>query len=311
MNEIFSKIFEALRKMVIIPAVIFLVLTTFFAHAEIKGAHGMEYNPGEALCGGSTAFGPDGTTNYKANYCTLIPLVGQYVPHSGNYKVEMNAATGSRVLSNWNLAQSTSAYFDGTTPLDQQHILVSGIDVNPGPVPPTQTVTICYVLVDDSNHKYFMATTLTPDCTGAEPLPPTPPAPDTSCTINNGNALSVSLGMLERAELPTVADSGSAQNIPISVSCTGADVTVNMKLSYTPMTLGSSQAVKTSTNGVGVAIINNTKPLSTTDTTTITFLKGANTMNLAFQAVRDSTVELKDIPTGAFTASAVLEMTQQ
>lgn len=223
----------------------------------------------------------------------------------------MNAAGGNRTLSTWNFAQSTSAYIDGATPIDQQHISVSGTDVDPGPVPPNMTVVICYVLVDESNHKYFMATIFTPDCNGAPPLPPTPPAPDTSCTVNNGETLNVSLGMLERSELPTVADSDSVKNVPFSVRCTGADVTVDIKLSYTPMTLGSSQVVETSTNGVGVAIIYDGKPLSTNDTTTITFLEGSNTMNLAFQAVRDSTVALSDIPTGAFTASAVLKMTEQ
>jgi len=88
-------------------------------------------------------------------------------------------------------------------------------------------------------------------------------------------------------------------------------VTANMKLNYTPISIGSSQAVKSSANGVGAAIFYGNKALSPSDVTSLNFLEGSNTLTLGFQAVRDSTVPLKDIPTGAFTASAILVMTQQ
>lgn len=84
-----------------------------------------------------------------------------------------------------------------------------------------------------------------------------------------------------------------------------------MTLNYTPISIGSSQAVKSSANGVGAAIFYGNKALSPSDVTSLNFLEGSNTLTLGFQAVRDSTVALKDIPTGAFTASAVLVMTQQ
>lgn len=88
-------------------------------------------------------------------------------------------------------------------------------------------------------------------------------------------------------------------------------ITANMKLNYTPISIGSSQAVKSSANGVGAAIFYGNKALSPSDVTSLNFLEGSNTLTLGFQAVRDSTVALKDIPTGAFTANAVLVMTQQ
>ncbi|CCJ81525.1 FIG00626592: hypothetical protein [Cronobacter dublinensis 1210] len=84
-----------------------------------------------------------------------------------------------------------------------------------------------------------------------------------------------------------------------------------MQLNYTPVSIGSGQAVKSSANGVGAAIFYNNKLLAPTDVTAVNFLEGSNTLTLGFQAVRDATVALKDIPTGAFTASAVLVMTQQ
>ena len=84
-----------------------------------------------------------------------------------------------------------------------------------------------------------------------------------------------------------------------------------MTLNYTPISIGSSQAVKSSANGVGAAIFYGNKALSPSDVTPLNFLEGSNTLTLGFQAVRDSTVALKDIPAGAFTANAVLVMTQQ
>lgn len=169
---------------------------------------------------------------------------------------------------------------------------------------------ICVYLVDDAGHRYTPGNSEC-DQTNVKPLPPTPPPPDTSCTINNGNALSVNLNTVDRAQLPTVPGSGSMRHLQVPVDCTGGNVTVNMKLNYTPIILTAGQVVKSSANGLGVSIVYNSKLLSSTDITPVTFLKGSNTLDLAFQAVRDPNVEIKDVPTGAFTASAVLVMTQQ
>ena len=170
---------------------------------------------------------------------------------------------------------------------------------------------MCLYLVSSNGTKYMTQDTESFNCPYAPGLPDTPSIPDTSCTINGGNALSVSLGTLERSEIPTAPDVTSAINKTVSVNCTGGKVTVNMQMSYTPVSIGSGQAVKTSANGVGAAIFYGDKALAPADITPLTFAEGSNTLTLGFQAVRDATVQLKDIPTGAFTASAVLVMTQQ
>lgn len=238
-----------------------------------------------------------------SNGCS-IDVYG-YVPHSGNFRVRMRAkSTAGLNLS----ATSNPFYLDSTTSIASQDVIATtgsgtGVVRDYGPM----TRWWCTYLVDDAGNEYVID-----HCRdGGTPIPPTPPVPDTSCTINNGNVLSVSLGTLERSEIPTSPGSGSAKSIPFAVNCTGGNVTVNMQLNYTPISVGSSQAVKTSANGVGVAIMYNNKALSTTDITPVTFLQGSNTLNLSFEAVRDSAVNLADIPTGAFTANAVLVMTQQ
>ncbi|EOC0416704.1 fimbrial protein [Cronobacter malonaticus] len=236
------------------------------------------------------------------NRCS-IDVYG-YVPHSGNYRVRMRAkSTAGLNIS----ATSNPFYLDATISIISQNVTATGSGTGVVRDYSPMTRWWCTYLVDDAGNEYVVGY-----ChDGGTPIPPTPPVPDTSCTINNGNVLSVSLGTLERSEIPTSPGSGSAKSIPFAVNCTGGNVTVNMQLNYTPISVGSSQAVKTSANGVGVAIMYDNKPLSTTDITPVTFLQGSNTLNLSFEAVRDSAVNLADIPTGAFTANAVLVMTQQ
>ncbi|MFO6300195.1 fimbrial protein [Rahnella selenatireducens] len=210
-------------------------------------------------------------------------------------------------------ALSSAAYFDESNPINEQNVTVHGSDVvvpyYPG------RIQSCYFLVDESGNKFLipLADTAGATCNSvAPPLPPTPPAPETACSINNGNALNVNLGQVDRAQLPTVAGSGSIRHIPVSVDCTGGvDVDVNLQLSYTPVTMDAAQVIKSTSNGLGIAVIYEGKTLSNSDVTPVTFLSGSNSLDLGFKAVRDATVEIKDIPTGAFTASAVLVMTQQ
>lgn len=229
-------------------------------------------------------------------------VMGSYVPHSGNYRVRMRIKSDAGL----NIAATSSAfYLDATIPLMSQNAQPSGQGAS-GQIRRARRWW-CTYLVDDAGIEYVSGSCYD----GGNPLPPTPPVPDTSCTINNGNTLSVSLGTLERSEIPTAPGSGSAKSIPFAVNCTGGNVTVNMQMNYTPLSVGSSQAVKTSANGVGVSVLYNNKPLATTDITPVTFLQGSNTLNLSFEAVRDAAVKLEDIPTGAFTANAVLVMTQQ
>lgn len=239
---------------------------------------------------------------YAQGKCAVTLQSTFYVPVSGYYTVGLMGVEGGGhsivVYAN------TAVYIDASKSLNTQ-------DVNPGTRggggSANTTFDACDILKAPDGQTYYLNTY--GKCTGQK-LPPTPVV-NTSCTINSGNALSVSLGSLDRATLPTTPSSGSAKHIKIPVSCTGGDVTVSMNITYTAITIGSTQAVKTSANGVGTAIIYNNAAVSPTSKATINLKSGSNTVDLGFQAIRDSAVAVKDIPTGAFTASAVMVMTQQ
>lgn len=256
---------------------------------------------------------PDATTvAMEPGACSLSSSSAKYVPASGYYTVVMIAY----VSDGQKLSYPTNPlYIDASQSLNEQVLQATGGTGGTVSVPGEGSIFTCYYLVDSNQQYYFYTgdgTNYYGTCsTGYTPLPPTPPIPTTNCTINDGSALSVSLGTLGRDEIPTVPDSGSAISKTVSVVCTGGTVTANMQLNYTPISVGSNQVVKTSANGVGAAIFYSNKVLAPADVTSVNFLEGSNTLTLGFQAVRDSTVALKDIPTGAFTANAVLVMTQQ
>ena len=284
-------------------------ITIFFvnqAEAGISGAAGFrpDMNSSSFVCGSGNV-----TTQiavFKGGAC-YIQGVGNYVPHSGYYTVILYAYPPG----NWSQAmfnESSRVYISSDKSISEQSLYVTTSDRNTSVYLYNKTVYNCYSLKDDAGN-YYSLNSVT--CRGDTPLPPTP-TPDTACTLNSGNALNVNLGTVDRSQLTTTPGVGSVKHILVNVNCTGGvDVTVNMQLNYTPISITGTQIVKSTANGLGVAIIYNGKTLASADVTPVTFLSGSNTLDLSFQAVRDPTVDVGDVPTGAFTASAVLVMTQQ
>ncbi|UJD96754.1 fimbrial protein [Lelliottia amnigena] len=288
------------------------------ANAQVTGAHSLYSPPGFQipalnLCppnvNQQNVYPDPVTWQIKADGCNIYS--NSYVPASGYYSVVTVLHYSTGQTTNY---PTNPVYVDGSKSLSQQTVSATGGVTGYINVAKDVRVFLCYYLVDSNQKYYFLdgdANGVSVCMSGYTPLPPTPPIPNTNCTINDGSALSVSLGTLNRDEIPTVPDSASVISKTISVVCTGGTVTANMQLNYTPISVGSNQAVKTSANGVGAAIFYSNKVLAPSEVTSVNFLEGSNTVTLGFQAVRDSTVALKDIPTGAFTANAVLVMTQQ
>lgn len=167
----------------------------------------------------------------------------------------------------------------------------------------------CYTLVDSKGYEWtggggFM-------CSDGGKLPDIPAI----CYLNQDMDLSVDMGLLERGKIATRPVSGTTGNIKkkFPVLCTrDAGVTVSTTFQFTPLTINGDEVVATSTANLGVAIFYNGK-LVGPDSTPIneTFDVGFTDRELEFQAVRNPDTAFSDIPTGSFTASAVMIMTEQ
>lgn len=303
-----------LARVVICCGLIFSALFTDPSWAIITGVNGLQpqYDH-EVYCGDFTRAGMGSGGKFVGNACDISP-VGGYVPHSGYYTVVLTIFGAPSSLNpnpgNY-YSESSLGYFDAGKPLSEQDVHVSSNDGSPEMN--HFNFDMCYSLKDSSGKQYALNVGWG-GCNGhdIDPIPPTPPAPDISCTLNNGNVLDVNLETVERAQLPTTPGGSNVKHVPVDINCTGGvDVSVNMQLNYTPISMTGTEVVKTTSNGLGVAILYNDKPLSSTDITPVTLATGLSTLDLAFEAVRDPAVNVGDIPTGAFSASATLIMTQQ
>jgi len=293
----------------ILLIIITLLFFTANANADITGVislfGGTNHTPNQCAAGLNENENGTAETYPAANNCTITD---GYVPKSGNYAFKTYTYINSQRSTTFT---TDAAYVDASKSIESQKVKLTGGRSSLTAPAKSRIVTCAYAVGPDGSQYSVPGVSMPSPCPYYPSLPSTPTVPDTSCSINGGSALSVSLGTMNRDEIPTAPDSASAITKTIPVTCTGGKVTVKMKLNYTSISIGSSQAVKTSANGVGAAIFYGSKALSPSDVSTIAFSQGSNSLTLGFQAVRNSTVALKDIPTGAFTANAVLVMTQQ
>ncbi|MDI7383819.1 fimbrial protein [Cronobacter dublinensis] len=277
------------------------------ANAMVNGVHGIHYSssaPVECYANPSKI---DSGSYFKGNACNIF--ISGYVPVSGKYKVRLTLDT-----NNHDHADSTFGYFDSTKDLASQTVTLSSSNVS---IPFTSEYALhaCYLLVDEAGREWSLPVGDGRGCSGYTPIPPIPPAPTVSCTINNSGALSVDFGSLERTSLPTVPGTGQIQSKQIPVVCTSSSssstINMSMKVNYTSITVSGTQVIKTSSNGVGVSVLYNNQVLASGSAKNIVFNTGSNSLTLGFEAVRNPTVSVGDVPTGSFSASAVMVMTMQ
>ncbi|HCB2208718.1 TPA: fimbrial protein [Citrobacter farmeri] len=237
-----------------------------------------------------------------------------YVPKAGTYFIRFYVGLRDN-HSVRDYADSTTFHLDTTKPISRQTDSIS-ITTHTKYLSSQfiyQDVSFCDVLVDMQGEEY----SLIPGdaCADSIPLPPDPPAPETSCSINSGSGLSVHFDSIDRTDLSTEPGVGNTaiKSLQIPVNCKGGvDVSVKMQLTqYTPLKINSTEVIKTTTNGLGVAALYNGQTLTTATRIPVTLKSGSNTLNLDFQAVRNPAVAVGDVPPGYFTANAVLVMTQQ
>ncbi|WP_161808632.1 fimbrial protein [Franconibacter pulveris] len=292
---------------VIVTSTLFIIFSGWqMACAMVNGVHGINYSSGSVNC----YVNPprlDPGSYFKGNACDIS--ISGYVPVSGKYKVRLSLTT-----SNFEHADSSYAYFDANQNLSSQTVNVTSSDV-PISLVSELAVHACYVLVNEAGKEWALPVGDRRGCSRYPPIPPSPPAPTVSCTINNSGALSVNFGSIDRTSLPTVPGTGTilSKQIPVVCSSSSSSATINMsmKVNYTAITVSGAQVIKTSSNGVGVSVIYNNQVLASGSAKNMVFNKGSNSMVLGFEAVRNPVVSVGDVPTGSFSASAVMVMTMQ
>jgi minor fimbrial subunit len=137
------------------------------------------------------------------------------------------------------------------------------------------------------------------------PIPP-PPAP---CTVAGGSPMTVRLGEIDRSSIG--AGPGKASPVwPLTIQC--QDMTPHdfmVRLSMTPTTWANDQ-IATSNRALGVNIREDGAPLKNNDAFSLP-VTGSASKSLTFYVLKNPAVANKAIPTGDFTASATLIITEQ
>ncbi|MBB1200821.1 hypothetical protein EGM70_11015 [Enterobacteriaceae bacterium 89] len=120
------------------------------------------------------------------------------------------------------------------------------------------------------------------------------------------------MGQIDRSSLPVTPNTGTKVSKSINVSCDGTDyLSTVMSVSYTPLTVSGVQVDKTSSNGVGGTVLLDGQPVGNNAKYNKNFTPGNNSLNFAFEAVRDPAVAVANIATGTFTANAIVTITPQ
>lgn len=268
-------------------------LSYYSAGQSLNSAGNQAFFNGGVL---SSAYAPfTGTFFVRMHYCQVAEqktkIQGQRCTLEGSY-MSVDSTKKIEVSTKYPLGVSDYDFGGG---------------VGPGPLP--YPSSMCFTLVDTNGNEWGDANTFS-SCVDANPLPDKPAV----CYINYGSDLNVNFGTIERSKIALNPHSGDLGNVQknTTVLCTrDADVTVKTKFSFTPVNINGNQVVSTGSDKMGVAIIYNGKVVTPADVFTETYSQGYTNINLEFEMIRQSGNDLGEIPTGEFSADAIMIMTMQ
>lgn len=232
--------------------------------------------------GMSPIFGENGSFQAGQGIGLVIELKKDHVPLNGRYKFRMHYCPTMGV-SSWCKLSNSVGYMDSANSvllysnrnISAQNPNFGGNASSRGNLP---RMTMCFTLVDDHGVEWGNKDSLI--CQDAHQLPVTPAV----CYLNYDSDLDVSLGTLERSSIATQAKTTQAIRKAVSVLCTrDAGISVQMKFVYKPINIGGQQLVKTTTEGLGVAIIYKGKVMGPDDTITKNYSLGYSEFYLDFK----------------------------
>lgn len=322
---------------------IIIILLSFLLSHELHaaGLEGLVAFASDQLCGGTFKSCAPGGINTHQYYCacavhdaeanTLGYGAGQkfvrgsggsmawgsaafndlYVPAAGQYRGRMHFCTAG-----WGTPckiANASFYYDTSETLAINTGSTIGSQ-NPhytGVVGATLSsrAMVCITLVDQYGIEW--GSNRGTGCSDANPLPQQP----ATCYLNGNQDLSVSMGILERSKIATTPSRDASTIITkvIPMYCTReSGVTASTTFQFAPLVVSGDEVISTSLNHLGVAMFYNGVLVGpSSEAINDSFSYGLTNIELSFQAVRDPDVAIKDIPTGDFTASVIMIVTEQ
>lgn len=234
-------------------------------------------------------------------------FAGSYVPHTGIWRLRLSMCHASgpsvcKASERYNFLDSETQRLESSQEIVEQQPMLrftSGTSIPGG-------TSMCYSFVDELGEEYH--TSYGMFCQDTKALPDNA----VKCTIVN-DVLNVALGNIERATIPTDYHSATPENKTAQVQCSGdSSVTYTIKFDYSPVSASGIESIKTGSNGLSVVVLLDDEPKGPASApVTKTFETGTSDISLGFVAVRDPSVSISDIPTGDFSASATMIMTEQ
>lgn len=258
----------------------------------------------------------DTTLSGSNGFAASGPLGQSYVPYSATWKllyfVCQLVVDNGYPRRSCSIAKAAKHYESTAASVinSTSNINAQNVDFTTGNGNIPKASSLCYALADVNNPTIYWRSNDARMCADANTLPSVP----ATCYLNYQQALNVDLGTLERSSIATTAHSGDKGNVtkPVQILCTrDGGVTVKTTFQYKTIAINSVGVVSTENNALGVAIIYKGQVVTPSSSFLETFNSGYTTVNLEFEAVRDSTISTDNLPTGAFTASAVMVMTEQ
>lgn len=234
-----------------------------------------------------------------------------YVTYTGRYSLYLHLCPAAGIAkctirqSGYTIKSSRSLNINSVVPLGKQNLDFGGNGSN---MYISEGVNMCFSLVDSSGVEW--STSAAFSCSDGMALPLTP----SFCYLNNNQLLDVDMGTLDRGTIATVAGTSAKVQKQVIINCSGtAQITAKLQLLYSPLQINGHEVIATNIQGLGVAVYLLGLEMGTLDNgLTLSFQPGSNpSLTLDFEVIRDLKVALSDIPTGKFSASAIMIMTQQ
>lgn len=234
---------------------------------------------------------------------------GNFVPKTASYILRLYMCAAGETPPGCPYSDSPARAISSKTDMAGQNIDFDGPRTQGGGSLDTQVRSGCYSLRNPAGTEYSISLGITPGCPNSQPLPDHPIV----CTFNAGaSTLNIDMGILTRSALSVTPGNTTPVTKAIDIDC-DSDASVNYTVSFqfTSIPGDGNQYIATSLKGLAVAFSVDGNLVNPSATMTKSYTPGQNTMTLSFEALRDKAVNVGDMETGDFSASAVMILTEQ